>query len=84
MDRMLSVLDEFLRDLNRTRRDFHGTYQQGSQFFGNLSTHIIRMLDEEYKGVFTFEFEFLHLNLGSTDVHIREFTFLHSTKCAMM
>lgn len=80
---MLSVLDEFLRDLNRTRRDFHGTYQQGSQFFANLSIHITRMSDKEYK-VFTFEFEFFHLNLGCTDAHIRDFTFLHNTKCAMM
>lgn len=80
---MPSVLDEFVRDLNRTRHDLHGTYQQGNQFFANLSIHIIRMSDEEYK-VFTFEFEFLHLNLGSTEVHFREFTFLHNSKCAMM
>lgn len=51
--------------------------------FANLSIHIIRMSAEEYK-VFTFEFEFLHLNLGCTDTHIRELTFLHNTKCAMM
>lgn len=43
------VVDEFLRDLNRTRCVFHGTYQQGSQFFANLSIHIIKMSDEEYK-----------------------------------